>query len=58
VRAVHRYLTNRPVQFNYQDALVTGLSIGSGEITLYTYAKHMLALGVCRANQKWDSYYW
>ncbi|MEF8752646.1 MAG: ISKra4 family transposase [Accumulibacter sp.] len=32
VRAAHRYLTNRPGQFNYQDALVAGLPIGSGEI--------------------------
>ena len=32
VRAAHRYLTNRPGQFNYQDALMAGLPIGSGEI--------------------------
>ena len=32
VRAAHRYLTNRPGQFNYQDALLAGLPIGSGEI--------------------------
>ena len=32
VRAALRYLTNRPGQFNYQDALVAGLPIGSGEI--------------------------
>ena len=32
VRAAHRYLTNRPGQFNYQDALAAGLPIGSGEI--------------------------
>jgi hypothetical protein len=32
VRAAHRYLTNRPGQFNYQDALVAGLPIGSGEV--------------------------
>jgi len=31
-RAAHRYLTNRPGQFNYQDALLAGLPIGSGEI--------------------------
>ena len=32
VRAAHRYLTNRPGQFKYQDALVAGLPIGSGEV--------------------------
>ena len=32
VRAAHRYLTNRPGQFRYQDALAAGLPIGSGEI--------------------------
>ena len=32
VRAAHRYLTNRPGQFHYQDALLAGLPIGSGEI--------------------------
>ncbi len=32
VRAAHRYLTNRPGQFNYQDALLAELPIGSGEI--------------------------
>jgi hypothetical protein len=32
VRAAHRYLTNRPGQFNYQGALAAGLPIGSGEI--------------------------
>jgi hypothetical protein len=70
VRTAHRYLTNRPGQFNYQDALVAGLPIGSGEIaSAHCYviqdrlkragicwklknAKHMLALGVCRANQE------
>jgi hypothetical protein len=32
VRAAHRYLTNRPGQFNYRGALDAGLPIGSGEI--------------------------
>jgi len=32
VRAAHRYLMNRPGQFNYQGALAAGLPIGSGEI--------------------------
>jgi hypothetical protein len=32
VRAAHRYLTNRPGQFDYQGALSAGLPIGSGEI--------------------------
>ena len=32
VRAAHRYLTNRPGQFDYQAALAAGLPIGSGEI--------------------------
>jgi len=32
VRATNRHLTNRPVQFNDQHALVAGLPIGSGEI--------------------------
>jgi hypothetical protein len=32
VRAAHRYLTNRPGQFNYQGAVTAGLPIGSGEI--------------------------
>ena len=32
VRAAHRYLTNRPGQFNYQDALMAELPIGSGEV--------------------------
>jgi hypothetical protein len=32
VRAAHRYLTNRPGQFNYQGALAAELPIGSGEI--------------------------
>ena len=32
VRAAHRYITNRPGQFNYQSALVAGLPIGSGEV--------------------------
>jgi Uncharacterised protein family (UPF0236) len=32
VRACHRYITNRPDQFNYQTALQSGLPIGSGEV--------------------------
>ena len=32
VRACHRYMTNRPGQFDYQTALQAGLPIGSGEI--------------------------
>jgi hypothetical protein len=32
VRAAHRYLTNRPGQFNYQDALAAKLPIESGQI--------------------------
>ena len=32
VRACHRYLINRPGQFNYQDAINDELPIGSGEI--------------------------
>jgi hypothetical protein len=32
VRCCSRYLTNRPGQFEYQQALVAGLPIGSGEI--------------------------
>ena len=32
VRAAHRYLTNRPGQFDYHGALAAGLPIGSGEI--------------------------
>ena len=32
VRACHRYMTNRPGQFDYQTALQSGLPMGSGEI--------------------------
>lgn len=32
VRALTRYVRNRPGQFNYQDAIAAGLPIGSGEI--------------------------
>jgi hypothetical protein len=32
VRACHRYMTNRPGQFDYQTALNAGLPMGSGEI--------------------------
>jgi hypothetical protein len=32
VRACHRYITNRPGQFDYQTALQAGLPMGSGEI--------------------------
>jgi hypothetical protein len=32
VRACHRYMTNRPGQFDYQTALQAGLPMGSGEI--------------------------
>jgi hypothetical protein len=32
VRTCHRYISNRPGQFNYQEALAAGLPIGSGEI--------------------------
>ena len=32
VRACHRYITNRPTQFDYQTAMQLGLPIGSGEI--------------------------
>ncbi|MCM8638068.1 hypothetical protein [Accumulibacter sp.] len=32
VRAAYRYLTNRPGQFNYRDALMAKLPIGSGEV--------------------------
>lgn len=32
VRACHRYISNRPGQFNYQAALAAELPIGSGEI--------------------------
>lgn len=32
VRACHRYMTNRPGQFDYQSALQAGLPMGSGEI--------------------------
>lgn len=32
VRACHRYISNRPGQFDYPRALATGLPIGSGEI--------------------------
>ncbi len=32
VRACHRYITNRPGQFDYKGALEEGLPIGSGEV--------------------------
>ena len=32
VRACHRYITNRPNQWDYQTALQSGLPIGSGEV--------------------------
>lgn len=32
VRACHRYITNRPGQFDYQTALQSGLPMGSGEV--------------------------
>ena len=32
VRACHRYICNRPEQFDYPHALASGLPIGSGEI--------------------------
>ena len=32
VRGCYRYLTNRPGQFEYQDAIQAGLPIGSGEV--------------------------
>ncbi len=69
-QCAHRYLTNRPWQFNYRDALKAELPIESGEVesaNRYVIqdrlkragawwklknAKHMLALRVCRANQK------
>ena len=32
VRACHRYISNRPGQFDYQTALQSGLPMGSGEV--------------------------
>ena len=32
VRACHRYINNRPGQFNYKQAMEDGLPIGSGEV--------------------------
>lgn len=32
VRVAYRYMTNRPGQFHYQNALAAGLPIGSGEV--------------------------
>lgn len=32
VRACHRYINNRPGQFDYQTALQSGLPVGSGEV--------------------------
>jgi len=32
VRGCYRYITNRPGQFEYQDAIKAGLPIGSGEV--------------------------
>lgn len=32
VRRCHRYIANRPGQFNYHDAIAAGLPIGSGEV--------------------------
>ena len=40
VRACHRYLRNRPGQFDYPGARAKGLPIGSGEIELVEVSAH------------------
>ncbi|MCP4197268.1 MAG: ISKra4 family transposase [Proteobacteria bacterium] len=41
VRRCHRYITNRPGQFNYKDAIASDLPIGSGQIeSAHRYVIH------------------
>ena len=41
VRRCHRYIANRPGQFNYKDAIESGLPIGSGQIeSAHRYVIH------------------
>jgi len=41
VRKCHRYINNRPGQFNYKDAIASGLPIGSGQVeSAHRYVIH------------------
>jgi hypothetical protein len=51
VRAAHRYLSNRPGQFNYHEALAKGLPIGSGLIE--SGHKHVLQARLKLAGCAW-----
>ncbi len=72
VRACHRYLRNRPEQFDYPKALQAGLPIGSGEIE--SAHRHVIQqrlkipgawwkidnadkMLALRANRNWENYW-